>query len=369
MKYQRMPIEKESPEEFGYGNIAYNLSESSVTDAVLQDLNITLQDLTLLYCEHRGDRRLREIIAAQHPGIDADDVLVTPGAAAALFIIHTSLLEAGDQIIVEHPNYGTNIETPRAIGAQLDLVPLTFENGFQPDLGLFRQLTGDQTKLISITNPHNPTGTLKSQADLQALIDLAAANDSHLLVDETYRDICEPTHHPLAATLSDRVISVSSMSKAYGLPGIRIGWIICRNAKLMETFLAAKEQIFITNSVVDEEIARQYLEKREPYLTAIREQTARNFAILKEWMANQTVLEWVEPQAAVVCFPRFKLGLTIDTAQFYKLLIEEYKTFVGPGHWFDMDDRYMRIGYGWPTTEDFIEGLQAIEKAAHRALR
>jgi aspartate/methionine/tyrosine aminotransferase len=369
MKYQRMPIEKESPEEFGYGNIACNLSESSVTDAVLQDLSIQLQDLTLLYCEHRGDHRLRELIAAQYPGIRADDVLITPGAAAALFIIHTSLLEKGDAIVVEHPNYGTNIETPRAIGAQLDLVPLTFENGFQPDIHQFHQATGRQTKLISITNPHNPTGTLKSQADLQALIDLAAANDTYLLVDETYRDISEPTHHPLAATLSDRVISVSSVSKAYGLPGIRIGWIICRNAALMETFLAAKEQIFITNSVVDEEIARQYLEKRAPYLAAIRAHTARNFAILKDWMAKQTVLEWVEPQAAVVCFPRFRTGLTIDTEAFYRLLIEEYKTFVGPGHWFDMDDRYMRIGYGWPTTEAFVEGLSAIEKAAHRALR
>src|ERR1700751_4393034 len=133
MKYTRMPIEKESPEEFGYGNIACNLSESSVTDAVLQDLNISLQDLTLLYCEHRGDRRLREVIASQYPGVAPDDVLVTPGAAAALFIIHTSLLERGEQVIVEHPNYGTNIETPRAIGARLDLVRLTFENGFQPD--------------------------------------------------------------------------------------------------------------------------------------------------------------------------------------------------------------------------------------------
>jgi aspartate/methionine/tyrosine aminotransferase len=369
MKYTRMPIEKESPEEFGYGNIDSNLSESSVTDAVLQDLAISLQDLTLLYCEHRGDRGLREVIAAQYPGIDPDDILVTPGAAAALFIIHTSLLESGDQIIVEHPNYGTNLETPRAIGAQVDTVPLTFENGFQPDLDRFRQLAGEQTKLISITNPHNPTGTLKSQADLQQLIDLAEAKQTYLLVDETYRDIREASHHPLAASLSDRVISVSSVSKAYGLPGIRIGWIICRNAELMETFLAAKEQIFITNSVVDEAIAKQYLEKRAPYLEAIRAHTARNFAILQDWMARQDVLEWVEPQAAVVCFPRFKESLGIDTALFYRLLIEEYKTFVGPGHWFEMDDRYMRIGYGWPTTEAFTAGLAAIEAAAKRACR
>src|SRR4051812_2962897 len=105
MKFRRMAIEKESPEEFGYGNIECNLSESSVSDAVLGDLEIRLQDLGLAYVEHRGDLQLREVIASQYTGVGADDVLVTPGAAAALFMLHVVLLDKGDHVVVEHPNY------------------------------------------------------------------------------------------------------------------------------------------------------------------------------------------------------------------------------------------------------------------------
>ena len=145
MKYRRMPIEEESPEERGYATVACNLSESSVADADLADLGIRIDRLSLPYCEHRGNVRLREVIAAEHEGIGPDDVLVTAGAAAALFIIHTTLLEKGDHLVVEHPNYGTNIETPRAIECDIELMRLTFENGFQPDIAELRQLTRPST--------------------------------------------------------------------------------------------------------------------------------------------------------------------------------------------------------------------------------
>ena len=106
---------------------------------------------------------------------------------------------------------------------------------------------------------------------------------------------------PLAASLSPRAISVSSLSKTYGLPGIRMGWLVCRDPALQETFLAAKEQIFISGSVVDEAIAEQYLTRKDAHLTRIRAQIAANYALVKTWMAEQTAFEWVEPQGGVVC--------------------------------------------------------------------
>ena len=105
-----------------------------MADADLADLGVSLDNLSLSYCEHRGDLGLREAIAADHDGIGPEDVLVTAGAAAALFIVHTTLLEKGDHLVVEHPNYGTNIETPRAIECEVELLRLTFATGFQPDL-------------------------------------------------------------------------------------------------------------------------------------------------------------------------------------------------------------------------------------------
>ena len=369
MKFKRMAIEKESPEEFGYGNITCNLSESSVSDALLGDVGLDAADLPLAYIEHRGDRRLREAIAAGYPGIGPDDVLVTPGAAAALFIVHVVLLDRGDHLVVEHPNYGTNLETPRALGCALEPLRLSFEAGFQPDLDYLCSRVSPPTRLISVTNPHNPTGVLKGEAIIRGLLEAARGCGARLLVDETYRDVSAVEKPPLAAAVDERALSVSSMSKAYGLPGIRIGWIVTRDAALREELLAAKEQIVICNSAVDEAIALRFLQQRDRLLPRIRERVSRNATLLRDWMARQSVLEWVEPQAAVVAFPRFRAEVDVDTDAFYSLLLREYRTFVGPGHWFEMSDRYMRIGYGSPDEKAMKDGLENIALAAARAAR
>ncbi|MEZ0373646.1 MAG: pyridoxal phosphate-dependent aminotransferase, partial [Candidatus Sericytochromatia bacterium] len=262
MLYRRMPIEAESPEEYGYERIAHNLSESSMPDAHLRDLRLDLQELILLYGEHRGLRALREQVAGMYPGITADDVLITPGAAAALFILHTALLEKDDHLIVQHPNYSTNLETPRAIGCDLTRWRLGFDQGFRADPAWLDGQFRSSTRLVSITTPHNPSGQVLRSVELESIVERVLASKAHLLVDETYRDLCYVDDQPaLAASLDPRVISVSSLSKAYGLPGIRIGWIICRDAALLEHCLAAKEQILICNSVVDETIALQLLQQ------------------------------------------------------------------------------------------------------------
>src|SRR4249920_911497 len=111
MKFVRMPIEIESPEQMGYSNIQCNLTESSVSDLLFRDIHFDLRDLVFCYGHHAGKPELRELIAAEHAGINAENILITTGAASALFIINTSILNAGDHLLVMHPNYGTNIET------------------------------------------------------------------------------------------------------------------------------------------------------------------------------------------------------------------------------------------------------------------
>ena len=123
MKYRRMPIEIESPEGYGYENIECNLSESSYTDQRLEDLGISIGDLLLYYGDHKGKPALRELIASEN-NVNADDVLITPGAAPALFIAATALLEKDDHIVVARSNYATNIETPRAIGARVSFLKI-----------------------------------------------------------------------------------------------------------------------------------------------------------------------------------------------------------------------------------------------------
>ncbi len=361
MDYKRMPIEIEAPEGFGYDKIDYNLSESSFTDQRLSDLGFGLENLLLYYGDHLGKPELRELIASEING-QSDDVLITPGAAAALFMVSTSLLDKGDHMVVAKSNYATNIETPRTIGARISYLPMQFDKRYALDLDELDSLITEKTKLVSLTYPHNPTGVMIDEKTLRSIIEIIERKNCFLLFDETYREMSFVPKLPVAATLSDHVISVSSMSKSFGLPGIRIGWVICRRKKMMETLLAAKEQILITNSVIDEEIAYRYLKNKEKIFPAVQQTIRTNFEILKKFMLNQEMLEWVEPQGGCVCFPRIKEAFSLDMKQFHDELLGNYRTYVGRGHWFEENDRHIRIGYSWETTDKLQRGLENILK-------
>jgi aspartate/methionine/tyrosine aminotransferase len=359
-----MPIEVESPEEYGYARIRFNLSESSVADQSLADLGLTIPtDVPLLYGEHRGRERLRELIASEGPGLSAADVLVTTGAAGALFIIATALLSKDDHLVVIRPNYATNLETPRAIGCSTTHIELAFEEGFRIDLGKVAAALTPATRIISVTNPHNPTGVMLTEADLRALSDLAAKHGCRLLVDETYRDLSYAAPLPLAASLGPHVISVSSLSKAYGVPGIRIGWLITQDPALQEIFLAASEQISICGSVMDEWVAEQVLENRAAILAPRLVEMRRRLAMVSDWIDGEDRLEWVAPSGGVVCFPRMTAEPAGGVEAFYRRLLEDHGAYVGPGHWFERPDTYFRLGYGWPTEADLKSGLSAISAA------
>ncbi|MDQ1383832.1 MAG: hypothetical protein QOG65_1211 [Actinomycetota bacterium] len=371
-----MPIEVESPEQLGYETITNNLSESSVTDRRLSDLGLdlspdgegsvaALDDLLLCYGDHLGDPVLREAVAAGGEGLRADDVLVTPGAAAALFATATSLLEPGDHAVVVRTNYATNLETPRAIGADLEVVDLSFDDGWRLDVDRVAKLVrSGETRLISVTCPHNPTGTMLDRAALHALVELAESSGAVLLADETYRDLTHGTPLPMAATLSPRAISVSSMSKAYGLPGLRVGWAVCRDPRLAQTLLAAKEQIVICGATIDEAIAGRVLTDRARILPPILEQVRTRLDIVRTWLAGQETFEWIEPAGGVVGLVRFRADVEVDTDRFYEVLLAGYGTYVGPGHWFEVDDRHFRLGFGWPTEAELRAGLTGLSSAA-----
>jgi aspartate/methionine/tyrosine aminotransferase len=363
MKYARMVIEKESPEEYGYGRIRYNLSESSIRDRKLSDVGASLPDLTLFYGEHRGEARLRELIASQGESLDAGDVLVTAGAAGALFIIATTLLAPGDHLVVIRPNYATNIETPKAIGCDISYIDLAFDDAFALNVERVAAAMRPNTRLVSITCPHNPTGTLISRKQLDQLVTLVERSGCRLLVDETYRDLSYGRQLPIAASLSPRVISVCSLSKAYGVPGIRVGWIIARDAELFERFLAAKEQIGICGSVVDEWLAMATLERRVAFLTELAPVMQARRAIVRAWIDQEPLIEWVEPQGGVVCFPRLKVSAGFNFDFFYARLLNGHGAYVGPGHWFEMPKNYFRIGFLWPLEDELRGGLDAISEA------
>jgi aspartate/methionine/tyrosine aminotransferase len=364
MKYTRMPIEIESPEQMGYENVRFNLTESSFSDFQFKDLDLNLNELVLCYGDHLGHKKLRNLIAQSY-NLHEDQVMLTVGAASALFIVSTSLLQTNDRLLVLRPNYATNIETPKAIGAKIDYYDLKIENNFKINMNDFIKAIQPDTKLVSITTPHNPTGMIIEEKDVYQLAQACREKEIYLLVDETYREMCFQKMSPLAATLNPYVISVSSVSKSYGLPGIRLGWLINQDPKLMELFLAAKEQIFICGSLLDEEVAYQFMLKKDKYFKSIYQRMKHHLEIVTEWIAQEKNLTCVLPEGGVVCFPQMKSN--IDPDLFYKILNEKHKTFVGPGHWFEQPRSFFRLGFGWPTTEDLKSGLKAISQALDEA--
>ncbi|RQR69812.1 MULTISPECIES: pyridoxal phosphate-dependent aminotransferase [unclassified Burkholderia] len=371
MKYVRMILEEESPEELGYEKIKYNLSESSISDRKFRDFNVeNLDDLVLLYGEHRGDKQLRELIAKQSgaQSVTSDDVLICNGAAGALFIIATSLLDKGSHLVVVRPNYATNIETPRAIGCETTYIDLEFEEGFKVDLEAIERAVRPNTAYISVTCPHNPTGTMMTWDEIVGLKAIADKHDCLVLVDETYRDLTYGTPYPTAATISDRFISVSSLSKAYGTPGIRLGWLTTRSPALYRLFLAAKEQIGICGSVVDEAIGLAVLKERDSWLAESNKRNLRHLGITRDWINSDPNVEWVEPQGGVVCFPRLKVPSTFNADEFYRSLLQNHHTYVGAGNWFEMSKLHMRIGFAWPTEDELRKGLAGISAAVREQL-
>lgn len=370
MLYRRMPIEVESPEQLGYDRIANNLAESSCADVRYRELGIDLGDLVLAYQDHLGHPPLRALVAAT-AAVQPDEVLMTVGAASALFIIATSLLKPGDHLVVARPNYATNLETPRAIGCDISYLDLSFDEGWNVSLERLESLLRPTTRLISLTCPHNPTGAVLDEATLRGAIALAERHGCRLLVDETYREMTFGTPLPTAAACSPTALSVCSLSKTYGLPGLRSGWLICRDPELRETFLAAKEQMFICTSVVDEEIAYQALQRRDRWLPQIKEHIATALNLTRDFLAAQSDFEWVEPRGGVVGLFRLRDEVLqrTDVDRFYEVLFEKYRTLVGPGHWFELPRHYMRVGYGWPTLEALQNGLESLTAAAAAARR
>jgi aspartate/methionine/tyrosine aminotransferase len=220
-----------------------------------------------------------------------------------------------------------------------------------------------QTKLVSLTHPNNPTGAMISEEDLQKVIELVESCNAFLLFDETYRHMASVENLlPPAASLSPKVISIASMSKCYGLPGIRTGWLASENRFILDSAVAIREQLSISNNSLSEEIALSVLRRKDTFLKDARRRIEPNRQLVADWMSEQPHFEWVYPEAGVVCFPRIKKDMNVIPEKVYRLLAEKYRTFVVPGRCFEMDKRYFRIGFG-ADAEQIEIGLSNLDKA------
>ncbi len=360
MWFERMSLEVWF-DKYQY-EVDYDIGESAVKYMTFEQLGIDLGALPLRYGYHEGLPALREMLSRDYPGFAPENVIVTSGGSEANFIIMCALCKPGDHVIVEHPNYTSMYEVPRSLGCKVDLFGLDFDNAFKPDIDKLESMITPETKIVSLTHPNNPTGSMITEDELHRIIEIVEKNNTWLLFDETYRDMCFDSILPPASTLSPRVISLSSMSKCYGIPGIRLGWATTQDKQLLADLLAIREQISITNNVMSENIALEVLAEKEKYLIKSRDHIKRNRAAVDEWMKAQEDFEWVFPEAGVVAFPRLKESSGVDPEELIVSVVEKYRTFTIPGRCFEMDNHYFRLGFG-ANLEEIQTGLANMGKA------
>jgi aspartate/methionine/tyrosine aminotransferase len=347
--------------------VEYNLSESGVHPLSIADLlgNDPQQIAEFLsveinYPQTNGSLELRERIAATYPGASADDVIVTTGAAQANFTSILTTLDPGDEIVVMLPNYLQVWGVAKNLGLEVKMFSLQEKLGWGFDITEFQSKVSNDTRLIAVCNPNNPTGHIMTAEERKAVIDAAAKVGAWILSDEVYAGAEHNTDEvtPSMWGQYDRVLAIGSMSKAYALPGLRLGWVVA-DPEMAEAIWARQDYITICATILANKLAAHALlpEVRAGLIKRTREYTRRGFSNLQRWVDEHSdILSVIPPEAAAIAFVHY--DLEINSSQLVKRLIEEQQTYVVPGDHFGMD-RYLRISYG--LSEEYVnEGLRRI---------
>ncbi|KAI9682040.1 MAG: hypothetical protein M1817_000094 [Caeruleum heppii] len=368
----------------------YNIAETCAASISLQDLaNLSASNTNpqtslsfskkLTYGPIRGSDELRTNIASQYEEENADElpkenILVTAGAIQANFLTLYALTGPGDHVICMYPTYQQLYSVPRSLGAEVSLWRLKEESGFMPDVDELRAMVRPETKVIIINNPNNPTGVTFTRNILQQVVDIAKAHQITVMSDEVYR----PLFHSLPSSAPDpppsmlsmgyeKTIATGSMSKAYAMAGIRLGWIASRDRAIIEKCAEARDYTTISVSQLDDHVAAFALSK--DVMTNLLERNAKlaasNLKILSAFVEDHSdVCSWVRPTAGTTSFIKFSRdGRAIDDVAFSEDLQNKTGAFVCPGsRCFGGDEDfkgYVRIGYVCEE-EELKSGLEQV---------
>ena len=326
------------------------------------------EKLTLGYTETWGKPVLRETIASTYQGLTSDDILCFAGAEEGLYCAMLALLEPDDHAIITVPNYQSMETLPVSLCKQVSGVPLRAENNWALDIEDVKKALRPNTRLIAVNFPNNPTGAIADQATFAALADLCKERDIHLFSDEVYRGLeRDPARQlPQAAELFDKGISLNVMSKAYGLPGLRIGWIACRDHALLSRMEKMKHYLSISNSAPSEILAVIALKARDQIISRNRALCSENLQLLGAFFDEYPHLyQWQAPDGGCVGFARYIGKGSAD--EHCRQLVEDAGVLLLSSSLFTSDllpvatDRF-RVGFG---RKNISAGLDAWRAHLH----
>ena len=348
----------------------YNIAETCVDSISMNELfELTGEDKTeflnrlcarrLSYGDIEGLPEFRKGVCGLYKTLNIENIVPTHGASGANHHVFYSLISPGDRVVSIMPTYQQLYSIPESYGADVQILHLSKENNYLPDLEKLRRLVTPETKMICINNPNNPTGALMSEQLLREIVEIARSADAWILCDEVYRHLSqEDGWCPSIVDLYEKGISVSSMSKVFSLAGLRLGWIATHDMSVVKSCLSHRDYNLVSCGVFDEMLAAAALKHRDKLLERSRKIVRENLQILDDWVSSEPYVSYVKPKAGTTALVYYDLD--IPSYEFCEEMYKKTGAFVTPGDCFEVPHS-MRIGYAYGK-QDLIDGLKAISE-------
>jgi aspartate/methionine/tyrosine aminotransferase len=316
------------------------------------------------YTESPGAPWLREVLAKIYKTIHADQVVVGSAAEEAIFLFYHTLLTPQDHAIVETPCYESALTLPKSTGAAVSEWRRKSEDAWAHDIGALEAMIRPNTRALYINTPHNPTGLLMSPEIFRRVLELASNHNIYVFSDEVYREL---EHHPgtrlpAACDLYDRAISLSSVSKSYGLPGLRLAWLASHDKELLRKIISLKHYTTICSSAPSEFLTAVAFRHRQKFMDRNLQIVLSNLQLLTAFFArHNNLFEWTPPNAATIGFARFKPQQ--DVHEWCESLVRDVGVLLLPGTVYD-EPGHVRFGYGRKNMPESLAQFEAYLKSA-----
>ena len=346
-----VPFELERWQSAWENRVRINLSESGVHPLSIDELlalsggdDQALGRLPLGYSQSNGTDALRAAIAALYPGATEDQVLVTVGSAEANFIACWTLIERGDQVAIQVPTYMQTWGLAQNFGARVATFALHADRNWEPHPDEIRRAITPQTKLIVVTNPNNPTGHILSQESRALIVERARAAGAWLLADEVYQGAERNGQTtPSFWGSYERVLVSNGLSKAYGLPGLRLGWVV-GPPDMIERLWRRHDYTVIGPTPMSDFLGREALGVREKILTRTRGILNQNYPVMNAWLKRfGGLFEWRDPEAGAICFVHYRHPA--DAVELVERIRARHSILLVPGEHFGLP-QHLRLGFG-----------------------
>ncbi len=334
----------------------HNLIMSGIKKPNLEELGITVDYESLERAYITKFRQLERTLAKTY-GVPDSHLLMTSSGSEALFLAVGSLVERGDEVLIQMPNYAPIFQLPQMFDCRVKFLRSNFRNRFSIDLeGLEDALRG-RPRMLLLSNSNNPSGRIIETKDLTSIIEMADRRGTIVVVDEAFREFGFERAPPIAASLGDNVITLNTVTKFYGMEGLRIGWVIA-NPKVLSRIRLLKNMTTIENATLSEALTVLVMENREIFVNRARAFAKSNIGLMRKWIEQRDDMTWIEPEAALFGFPRYDLSM--PSRKLAQILAEKFRILVAPGEFFGTE-RHLRLC----VTQSPEEVAQALANLGH----